>query len=123
MEDIFYTVQKRDSTCIHATLVYTLTEEECKIRILLKEDRAICDSIYRRINRIPSYVFLMSRKSVPVESMIQKICWDEGMGMNFPVEIPVSKSLQNCLRNTIEFFKQEEFVLSGTWEDDNVLLE
>jgi hypothetical protein len=139
-KDIYYTVIKINDS-IEGTIEYRPTDEECKIKFTIDTDNdvCICKNVYRRVKGEARYVFLMSKESVRVKSLIEKIYMDV-IG-RFPKEIQIFPDfcLQNRLQKRAESISESisesdrqspineisedsvfEFKTFGTWEEDNI---
>ena len=122
-KNIEYTITKINDI-IEGYIEYKPTGEECRIKFFLdKDDTCICQNVYRRVRGEARYVFLMSRESVRVKSVIEKIYMD--VVGKFPKDVLILPDfcLQTRLQKRADTLSQEEtveFKSLGTWEEDNI---
>lgn len=123
LKDIFYNVIKINNT-IEGNIEYEPTGETCRIEIEIEGgDKLICKSVYRRVRGRACYVFLMSKQTVEVRQLLERIGMEVLGKFPMEVEIPSDFCLQTRLKKRTDKFFEEEIQLNGTWEDDNIFIE
>lgn len=123
-KDIYYNVIKINNS-IEGIIEYKPTQEICRIEIEIEEStyKMICRSVYRRVKGRACYVFLMSKQTVEVRQLLERIGMEVLGKFPMEVEIPSDFCLQTRLKKRTDNLFEEEIQLNGTWEDDNISVE